>query len=152
MIDKIGIFGPFILIFTNIYFLKKRDVVYYIFFVALSSLVNFIVKSITKQPRPSETTHTTRFILKNGLLYDVYGMPSGHAQSVVFSTVYYYLVLNHGFLLFFIGLSMITLVERIYDQHHTVMQVFVGAILGGLIAVLAVYIKYLNIDLNINYL
>jgi formate/nitrite transporter FocA (FNT family) len=47
---------------------------------------------------------------------------------------------------------MITLVERIHDQHHTVMQVFVGAILGGLIAVLAVYIKYLNIDLNINYL
>jgi membrane-associated phospholipid phosphatase len=152
MIDKIGIFGPFILIFTNIYFLKKRDVVYYILFAALSSLVNFIVKSITKQPRPRETMHTTRFILKNGLLYDVYGMPSAHAQSVVFSTVYYYLVMNRGFLFFFIGISMITLIERVHDQHHTVMQVSVGAILGGLIALVAVYIKYLNIDLNINYM
>jgi membrane-associated phospholipid phosphatase len=119
---------------------------------ALSSLVNFIAKSITKQPRPSHTRHTTRFILKDGLLYDVYGMPSGHAQSVVFSTVYYYLVMNNGFLLFFIGISMITLVERVHDHHHTVMQVMVGAILGGLIAVLAVYIKHLNIDLNINYM
>ena len=119
---------------------------------ALSSLVNFIVKSITKQPRPSHVTHTTRFILKNGLLYDVYGMPSGHAQSVVFSMVYYYLVLNHGFLLLFLGISMITLIERVYDKHHTFMQVFVGAILGGLIALVAVYIKYLNIDLNTNYM
>ena len=152
MIDKIGIFGPFILLFANLYFLKKIELVYYILFMAVSSLVNFIVKTITKQPRPGQPYHSSRFVLKNGLPYDVYGMPSGHAQSVIFSTVYYYLVMNHGYLLFFIGISCITLLERILDEHHSIMQVSVGAILGGLIAVLAVYIKYLNIDLNINYM
>jgi cellulose synthase/poly-beta-1,6-N-acetylglucosamine synthase-like glycosyltransferase len=54
-------------------------------------------------PRPSEDadrfnlalTHGRRFIFKSGVPFDVFGMPSGHAQMVFYSTTFVYLSLKN---------------------------------------------------------
>ena len=64
-------------------------------------------------------------------------MPSGHSQMVLFSTTYIYLVLkNIPLTLFYLLLTLNTLVQRIRYKNHTVMQVIVGSLVGALVAYL----------------
>jgi membrane-associated phospholipid phosphatase len=74
-------------------------------------------------------------------------MPSGHSQSVLFSTIFIYLSLHDiKILLLYLFIDIITLVQRVVDNHHTVKQVIVGSIVGCLLGYVAFKFAQTNIE------
>jgi len=141
---KIGEYGPLILFLINVFLLRNTLTyqIYYIVVVFLSLLLNFVLKLMVKQKRPSIDEKTfelmvkngKRYIEKNGQPYDIYGMPSGHSQSVILSTVFNYIVFQDIRMTCGFGVvSLITMSQRILDNHHTGFQVVVGGAIGGLL-------------------
>lgn len=141
LFDEIGSYGPLFLLFYSVYLLwdKHNFFFYYIVGIFVNAILNLVLKGIIQQPRPTDDvnmfnlalTHGKRFIFKNGIPYDIFGMPSGHAQSCIFSTVFIYLVLRQKNILFiYCIISLITFLQRISFNHHTSLQVFVGSIVG----------------------
>jgi membrane-associated phospholipid phosphatase len=144
----IGNYGPFILFVSSVFFIwnsrKSSMLNYYVFGIFLSGVINVVLKLLIRQPRPSDdkqkfdlTLRSDRrmFIFDNGVPYDVFGMPSGHAQSIGFSLVFVFLTIpNNSFRMFCIAISLITLWQRVHYNHHTVLQVFIGTVVGGLFA------------------
>jgi hypothetical protein len=146
----IGEYGPIILILTNIWLLfgKQHFLFYYVIFILISILINLFLKQLIKQPRPSIDLNTfnmtlknnERFIKRDGVPYDIFGMPSGHTQSVIYSTIYNYLVFRNMKMTFwFVLISFITMFQRVAYNHHTVSQIVVGFIVGALLAYVAYY-------------
>ena len=63
---------------------------------------------------------------------DEYGMPSGHAQSVAFSTTYLYLVTkNVMWLALEVCVVAMTLIQRWKYKNHSVAQLCVGSLVGA---------------------
>lgn len=138
----IGTIGPLILIFLSMYLLwnKPNLFFYYTVGVFINAILNLLIKGILQQPRPSEDvkmfnlalTNGKRFIFKNGIPHDIFGMPSGHSQSSIFSAIFIYLSLkNINILYFYLFISLITLIQRVVYDYHTILQVTVGSIIGG---------------------
>lgn len=145
-----GRFGPIILIVFASYLLWKKSNLffYYQIGVVISAILNVILKGILKQPRPSEDLkefnlaikNGHRFVFKNGIPHDIFGMPSGHSQSAMFTVTYIFLTLkNIKISLSFLFVALLTMAERIIDNHHTFMQVIVGGLTGILYAYLFYY-------------
>ena len=156
LFDKIGFWGPVILNITSGYLLWDKQTLffYYIFGVFFDVLLNLVLKGLIQMPRPSENiqtfnlalTHGKRFLFKNGLPYDIFGMPSGHAQSVFFSTAFIYCALKKKYILYgYLLMSLIVTAQRVFFMHHTPLQVFVGAIIGGALGVFVYYLARLNL-------
>ena len=58
-------------------------------------------------------------------------MPSGHSQSLLFSTMFIYLSLkNKNILYIYLFISLLTMIQRVVYNHHTILQVIVGALVG----------------------
>lgn len=142
---QIGNYGPFLLIIMTINLLWKHEnlLFYYIVGIFVNAILNLVLKGIIQQPRPSEDlkqfnlalTHSKRFIFKDGIPYDIFGMPSGHAESVIFSTVFIYLALKKKNILYvYLTLSLIIIAQRVIFNYHTVSQVIVGAFVGAAFA------------------
>jgi membrane-associated phospholipid phosphatase len=140
--DKTGTYLPLLMIFINILLMQKKPYYqyYFVLFTILNSLLNPLLKQIIKQPRPSVDEKTfqammkknERYIRRHGFPYDIFGMPSGHAQSALFSTVYNFMVFrNFRMTAVFVGLSLITIGQRVVFHHHTVAQVLIGALVGS---------------------
>jgi membrane-associated phospholipid phosphatase len=69
--------------------------------------------------------------MKEGIPYDMFGMPSGHSQSSLFSSLFLFLSLRDTRItLFYLFLSLITALQRVVYNYHTVFQVIVGAMVG----------------------
>lgn len=145
--SSIGNFGPIILYIVASYLLWKKNTSFYYFQVGFvtSAILNLILKGIFKQPRPSEDPNQFnlalkngyRFIFKNGIPYDIFGMPSGHSQISLFITTFVFLCFKDiKILLGFLLLSLIIMSQRVVDNHHMVFQVVVGASVGILYAYL----------------
>ena len=148
ILDDIGFFGPFILIFYAIIMLTCRlpYIIIYTLFMLVSSGLNRCLKRTIRQPRPSKT----------GIMYsefesvtgtEQYGMPSGHSQSVAFSTAFIYLVTKSIYSL--IGcsfVSCITFYQRYKYKRHSISQIIMGALTGIGVASLAYYFifRYLS--------
>jgi membrane-associated phospholipid phosphatase len=152
MIGTIGYFGPNILMALSLLLLRKKRIllVFYIFGSIMSVLVNLLLKNLIKEPRPKEdNTNLEWFKNKetNGrIAIDFYGMPSGHAQSVMFSTAFIFLSLrNFKWLTIFLIISGITLKQRYDYKNHTFLQLLVGCIVGMIIG----YLFYLQKELYI---
>jgi membrane-associated phospholipid phosphatase len=72
-----------------------------------------------------------RFLFKDGIPHDIFGMPSGHANSSLFSTIFIYLSLRKNNILYiYLFISLLTMIQRVVYNHHTILQVIVGAIVG----------------------
>jgi membrane-associated phospholipid phosphatase len=108
----------------------------------INSILNLVLKGIIQQPRPSEDEklfnlakkNIPETIFKDGVPFNIYGMPSGHAQSALYSCVYIFLSLRDiRVLIFYAVLSLIIMVERVINNLHTAFQVIVGAFIGGFI-------------------
>jgi membrane-associated phospholipid phosphatase len=145
-----GRFGPIILIVFASYLLwqKSNLFFYYQIGVIINAILNLILKGILKQPRPSEDLkefnlaikNGHRFVFKNGIPHDIFGMPSGHSQSVMFTVTYIFLTLkNLKISLAFLFIALLTMAQRIVDNHHTFIQVVVGGLTGILYAYLFYY-------------
>ena len=92
--DTIGFLGPFILLTIGIWQLWGNHGFWcaYLVVTIVNSFVNKIVKSIVKQPRPFDGES----IMDEGYNgCEMYGMPSGHSQSVFSSLTFLYLVMEN---------------------------------------------------------
>ena len=142
LFDFLGGYGPLILLFSSLFLLwnKQNLFFYYTVGVFVNSILNLVLKGIIQEPRPSEDPklfnlalkHSKRFIFKDYVPHDMFGMPSGHVQSALFSTIFIYLSLeNSSVMFFYLGLSFITICQRVAYKYHSVLQVIVGAIVGS---------------------
>lgn len=140
--DKAGSYMPLFMIFINILLMQRKPYYqyYFVLFTILNSLLNPLLKQIIKQPRPSIDGKTfqaimkknERYVRRDGYPYEIFGMPSGHAQSALFSTVYNFLVFrNFQMTAMFLCLSLLTITQRVVFNHHTVAQVIIGALVGS---------------------
>lgn len=151
LFNEIGTFGPIILIFLSMYLLwnKHNLFFYYTIGVFLNAMLNLVIKGILQHPRPSDDpvmfnlalTNGKRIIFKNGMPHDIFGMPSGHSQSCIFSTIFIYFSLrNINILIFYLFISLITMGQRIIYNYHTFLQVIVGSIVGACFGYFAYYL------------
>ena len=144
---SIGFYGPLLLIVINIFFLYHRLfwLFIYIIFVVINTYINKILKSWIKEPRPENWKSFISFEkLENE---EKYGMPSGHAQSCMFSVMFYYLIYGINeiwYIMLFI--TSLTVYQRWFNKNHTLFQLMIGLILGSIFANIVVYIskKYKN--------
>ena len=157
LFKKTGEYGPLILFVLSIFLLRNKYtfLFYYVLFFGISLLLNLVLKGIIQQPRPSIDQKTfqlmmknkERYVSKHGMPYDIFGMPSGHSQSVIFSTMFIYFCLHDIKILFiYILISLITLFQRVINTHHTIMQVVVGSIIGFILG----YIGYIMAKIKIS--
>jgi membrane-associated phospholipid phosphatase len=155
-LKNIGKNGPIILLFITIFLLRNKHnfLFYYILFFIISLVLNLFLKGLIQQPRPSIDTKTfnlmmrnkKRYIYKHGIPYDIFGMPSGHSQSVLLSTIFIYLTLQDmKIAMLYLFLSIITLTQRVLDNHHTILQVIVGSIIGCMVGYLAYKMAEINL-------
>ena len=124
--DYVGEFGPVILMIFTIFLLihKKVFLTYYFTGLIINTVLNIILKLLIRDPRPSDDT-------VQRLNIDQYGMPSGHSQSVGFSTSYIYLTLhNPNIFILYVIVSMLTMYQRYTSHCHTISQIILGYIVG----------------------
>jgi membrane-associated phospholipid phosphatase len=143
---NVGQNGPTILLIITVYLLwnKKTMGFYYLLGYFLNSMVNLVLKGVFQQPRPSEDIVKFNTMMKNGkthmfkdggIPFNIFGMPSGHTQSCLFSTMFVYLTLHRTDILFlYLLLSMITIWQRVEFKFHTVFQTVIGGICGIIFA------------------
>lgn len=150
---RVGSYGPILLIIPSLLLLRSKEVYfnYYVLASFLNILLNNFLKGLIQEPRPSVDKKTFDLALKhmkstnyrNAFSHDVFGMPSGHTQSVIFSTAFVFLVLKHESWMtffFYVFISIITMVQRIQYKFHTVNQVIAGGFVGILFAYLVYYL------------
>lgn len=140
-IDKVGSYGALILLIKNAISLYHKPIYFgfYVLGAVIDIIINIFLKGIIQQPRPgidlkfynASNTYLRRFIMKDGLPYDLYGMPSGHLQSVFYATTYDLFVFkDKRHLCFDLVICLITLYQRIAYNHHTLIQTIIGALVG----------------------
>ena len=85
-----------------------------------------------KEPRPMNGVELeTVNIFNLGGIKDVYGMPSGHAQSVAFSLAYLYFVQEKLYITLFHSCILgLTIFQRWNYRKHTLVQLAVGVLVG----------------------
>ena len=138
---EFGQYSPLLLFFLSIYLLWDYSnlLFYYIVGIFMNTILNIILKGIFQQPRPLEDipkfnmaiTRGSRYLFNNGIPFDIYGMPSGHAQLTLFSTTFIYFSLHqYNILYLYLGVSIITMLQRFIFNYHTVTQVLIGAVIG----------------------
>ena len=156
---NIAKYSHYILIVISLFLLRNNNTLlyYYIIGVSLSELINMLLKILIKEDRPKndksnddksndDKSNDEKSIDgksnddKDELLssnIQKYGMPSGHAQSVSFSTMFIYLSLHNIYLTsIFIIISFIAVFQRVYLKFHTLKQVIVGILVGSFLSYL----------------
>jgi membrane-associated phospholipid phosphatase len=142
---ELGGYGPIILILLSWYLLFDNKNLFFYFNIGLffNSVLNTILKGIIQEPRPMfdskkiklMASHAKDYFFQNGIPFDIYGMPSGHAQAAFYITVFLYLSLKHTNLLYLcIVFSLIICYQRVKFEFHSISQVIVGSVLGSVIA------------------
>lgn len=138
---ELGGYAPIILLILTWYLLweNKNLLFYYNIGLLVNSILNLILKGLIQDPRPLfdskkvslAKTHAKNFFFQNGIPFDIFGMPSGHAQMAFFSTIFIYLSLKHtGLLYLYLAFSILICYQRIKTDYHSTEQVVVGAIVG----------------------
>jgi membrane-associated phospholipid phosphatase len=146
VLDIIGQFTPNILFIISCYLLWNKKILlnYYIIGFFISAILNLFLKGIIKQPRPSEDIKLINIAINNGKRFgfDIYGMPSGHAQLSFYTTIFIYLALkNVKITILFLLLSLLTFYQRIKYKNHTINQVIAGSIIGTMLGYFVYYIS-----------
>ena len=158
---EVEAYGPVLLGGLPIYLLWDKKILFFYYIVGffISAIVNLALKGLLQLPRPSEDNarfnlaldHGRRFIFKSGLPYDVFGMPSGHAQLVFYSTTFVYLSLRNQSIFYgFLFVSLLTISQRVAFNYHTPLQVIVGAIVGVVMGFLVYNMAKNNIAARIS--
>lgn len=138
--DLVGFYGPLIIGLINVFALwcRKMYLISYVLFFAINSFINGILKNLIQQPRPSGQIYLNDHDIVPDSAPSKYGMPSGHAQSVGYSITYLYLVVNNPIILYislFIG--ALTIYQRFKYRRHTLTQLFVGLVIGSIVAMVS---------------
>ena len=134
LINYVGYYGPIILFIISLILLFNTKTFLYIYFLGfvISSIFNFIIKGIIKQKRPFKD-FKTKIIKESRLGNEIYGMPSGHSQSVMFSTLFVLLALKNDLITFiYLIISGTTMWQRVYNYSHSPLQILIGGTIGSL--------------------
>jgi len=152
-------------LFMSYFMTHKIDFLIFGIALGLSSLINEFLKEFVFKPimdknefpilgkgtRPEGARDCSNFIDPDNRLSSSYGMPSGHAQTATFFATYLILmIINERSSKNIKTLKIITVLiitgiimsSRIYLGCHTIQQVTVGGIIGGLLG----YLFFANID------
>lgn len=146
---EFGGYAPILLIVCAWYLLWDHNNLFFYYNVGLilNSVLNSILKGIIQQPRPLfnehkvklMSKHTKEFFFQNGIPFDIYGMPSGHAQMCFFTTAFIYLSLKHTNIFYlYLTISLLICYQRVDCKFHSVAQVVVGSFVGTIFG----YIMY----------
>jgi len=166
MFDFVGNYGPFFLIFLSIWILYTSKyntyIYYYVIGLIINTILNLLLKGAIQEPRPAYMSKTNpgafqkkvKNILntRHGIPFNLFGMPSGHAQTTLYTLTFMYFVFfnkgmmglgfgtgldynqkhSRGWLVIFTFLIVggIILFQRVLFGHHTSFQVVVGFIIG----------------------
>ena len=135
LLGYIGAFSPIYMFFITLFLLRHKNLYffYYIYGTITNIILNLLLKLIIKQPRPNEDYKVISIATANGERFgpDVYGMPSGHAQSGAFNFAYITFIFQNASLsCFYLIISFITLAQRYIYKNHTLLQLLVGLIIG----------------------
>jgi membrane-associated phospholipid phosphatase len=139
---EFGSYGPIIMILISWYLLwdKKNLFFYYTIGIFANSILNLVLKGIIQEPRPLydkdkvklALTHAKQYFYQDGIPFNIFGMPSGHAQMAFFSTAFIYLSLKHTNLLYFyLFFSLLICYQRYHFNYHSISQLCIGAITGS---------------------
>jgi membrane-associated phospholipid phosphatase len=146
LVYALGSYGPVILIILSWFLLwdSPNMCFYYTVGLFVNSLLNLILKGILQEPRPMfdakkvhlMKTNTESHFYRNGIPFDVFGMPSGHVQASMFSTVFVYLTLRETKWMYYayLPMTLLTAYQRVKFNFHTVSQVLVGSAVGSAFA------------------
>jgi len=152
--ELIGFSAPGLMVMSSIILLrnKRKYMNCLIIGYVLCGLLNALLKYIFKEPRPSNDwqilqlgiTHNKRFS------FDVYGMPSGHAQYCGFLLAFTALVLNDPFVTgIYAVLTLICMYQRYLYENHSIKQVVVGLVIGLAFGYLMYFVATKNLIGNI---
>jgi membrane-associated phospholipid phosphatase len=138
---ELGGYGPILLALLSWYLLWNRKTLFYYYTggLILNSILNIGLKVLIQQPRPSVDAHQLEllkrhakdYFYQNGIPFKLLGMPSGHVQSSIFSTVFIYLSLRENkWLVVYLLSALLTGYQRIIMNFHSLYQVIVGGMVG----------------------
>ena len=135
IIDYIGYYSPLILLVLSTLLLRNncKYLKYFIYGYTGTNILNILLKLLIQQPRPTKDIKVLELAIKNGqrIGFDKYGMPSGHAQICGFCLAFIMLVFNEPYLTTaYLVIAIITMYQRYKYNNHTIMQLFVGFLLG----------------------
>ncbi len=139
---EFGEYGPILLIILSWYLLWNNKNLFFYYNIGLfaNSIINTIMKGIIQQPRPMYdnkkmyllTNHAKNYFYQNGIPFNMFGMPSGHAQSSFFSTAFIYFSLkNNNIFYLYLASSLLTCYQRVALDYHYILQVIIGAFVGS---------------------
>ena len=121
--------------------------IYYFVFLFLNNLLNQTIKVLVKQPRPTGYKELKDMDHANYTGVQIYGMPSGHSQSVFFSLTFSWCVVRSVPLLI-LGLFIcaVTLYQRWKYKKHSIEQLAVGAFVGSCFGYFVYYFVKTNLS------
>jgi len=130
----VGYNGPIIAFILAIWKIGFKRPELYWFFAGFmgNEIANECLKLWFKEPRPK---NPVKFIDHDKLKgAHEYGMPSGHAQTISFVIVFIYAMLRHiDWLYMTIPLWILTCFQRWTMRRHTLEQLIMGSIVGGIL-------------------
>jgi membrane-associated phospholipid phosphatase len=161
IINQIGENGPntvFLLCFYLLYF-KPILLITFIIGYQISFVLNHCLKGYLRFPRPNENLKLFYIKINSDahIPFERFGLPSGHAQAIFFSLSFLFFSLQkkinlNSFLFFFILIiATITLFQRYYWNHHTILQLLCGAILGAIVGYLFYYYSQIRLRGSSNW-
>lgn len=135
ILDYIGVYAPMILFVISLLLLRNIHNYFKFLLIGITAtnILNIILKLVIQQPRPLKDNLALEIAISNGqrISFHKYGMPSGHAQNCGFLLGYVSLVLkNITFTGIFLMVSLLSLIQRVKYNNHTIFQVFVGFFIG----------------------
>ena len=136
ILDYIGYHGPLIHIIITFCLLWnfKTYLFVYLIGIIINHWIIILLKDAIAEHRPDgwrKIPYIDSEILEKGAL--VYGMPSGHSQTLFYSIAFLYLVKRKFYIILFsFVLAVLTWYQRWKYKRHSLKQLFVGAVIGGL--------------------
>jgi len=134
ILDKIGFYGPGIVGLITIFVLRDRPKWLFSYAIGYGSniFVIILLKLLFRHPRPDENLPIFYANEKKGhIQYSCYGMPSGHTQSTVFSTLFIWFATKNLWLTFlYFVITCLTIYQRLKYNKHNILQIVVGGVLG----------------------
>jgi membrane-associated phospholipid phosphatase len=146
LVDTLGFYGPIIMfLFVTIAIRKQTPFfISYVLGFFVNAYLNKILKVLIREPRPNGSRNFTG--LDNYENEEQFGMPSGHAQSVFYSILFYfYLTQNWYILVGSLFLGILTLYQRWKYKNHSVKQLIIGSLIGILFSFFVFYLTKKNL-------
>lgn len=141
IINYIGVFAPIILFIISGCLLinKPTYLKFFIIGFVLNTILNILLKLCIKEPRPLNNKKNIETAIYNEVNVDfnVYGMPSGHAQHCGYCLLFITMVYNSPIITgVYIIISCLSIYQRYSFNEHTILQLLVGLFIGMLVGYL----------------